>query len=490
MFSDDKIGLAQSCQFGIIVQNAKRTKKIQIYIRCKRPNSVGWVKPFFTILQIHWSQTLSTDLCLLACLPSQNLSPSRSFVSSYLCHCIRNWTNREYPITYSQWAYPTHFGFARISSSGHIENVSMEVQLTKFAKPSTSTRQIPNRTVSSSRATLFRYHRCGYDSLDCLRASRVCQDGLQPQISWKTFLCTSYFLRRKNWIFSINGFKIRQCPSCKRSIVILRTHNRKTAKHYGFLQNSYTLGCIFLQQRYHTAFRREKHWLRHCNKDAQLIEIANTVWALPRICQRLGSSRIYFPSSKFQERASFYCHKTPKTSRARRGSKEPFYLQRLCLSQGLGYQLRPYSRSRMEILLQQRLPRTSASGIQEFFFYGSDSYQKFLGKCYLHGNNSLGIRPGFSFSIPMPTRKSPALEHFNPSQRTLVASSRMGKTWQLQYFTATKTISTTGIVFQDSKSNIKGQVFDLGQFANIFFISLTRAIKKSPFIAVFQVVSG
>lgn len=465
-FIHDKMDFSNYCQYGIILQSEKRPRKIQIYIRSNRFNSLGRSCPFQTVLQIYWPQTLSANLCSLACLPSQKLSSCRPFSCSHIRYCSRYWKNSKYSVTHFQWAYPSHSRTSRISTSGHLENFPLEIHPPKSSKSTANPRQIPNQTIQASRITLLCYHRCGYDSVDCLRTSRVCPNGLQSQIPWETFLCSTYLQRRQNRFFSIIGVKTWQCPSFKRGMDILRTHHRKTAQHNGFFQNPYPSGCILLQWKDSTTFRREKYRICHCCQNVKTPEVANRFFPIPRICQRLGSNRIYFPSSKFQKGTSLYCHQTPQIVRTRRSPKKSFHFQKLCLSQSISYQFRSYSRRCLAILLQQRFSRTFAPGVEEFFFHGSNSNSQLPCKCNLHGNNSLGIRFGFSFSISMSARKDTTLEHFNTSPRTLVVTSRVGQTWRSQYFEAPKTIPTARFIFQNSKNNFKGQTFDLNQVAN------------------------
>lgn len=479
IITDIKYNVSQSSLKVMFVKYAKRTQKIQIYIRSHRPNPLGRACSFQPVLQIHWSQTFSADLCPLACLLSQDLSSGRCFPGSYLCYCHRHRKNSKYPITDSQRAHSADPGATRVPTSGHVEDFSLEIQLPKPPKPTTSPRQVPERTLFSSGTALFCHHRRGYDSPDCLWPSRVSQYGLQSQIPWEAFLRSAYFQRRQNRPFAFAPIKSWQYPSCKRGMGIFRTYHRKTSFHYGLIQNSHSSGCLFLQQGYHTAFRREKYWLRHCFQNAQISKVADTFRPLPRICQRLGGSRICLSGLKFQKRTSFYCHQTTNLPRTRGGPKKSFYLPKLCLSQGLSHQLRYQSRSSMAILLQQRLSRTPASGIQKFPFHGSNSNQKFLGKRCLHGNDPLGIRFGFGFPTSMSAKGNSTLEYFNASQRTLVVTSAVGQACQPQYSMVSQAIPTTRFVFQDSKSNFKGQTFNLGQFANMFYRTTDEKHQKS-----------
>ena len=428
-FIYDKIGFTNSVQFSTSMKDEKRSGKIQIPIRSHRTNSLGRTRPFQTVLQIHWFKTLSSDLRSLARLLSQNLSSCRPFLSSYFCNCSRDWKDSKYPFANFKWTYPSYPWTSRISTSGHITNISLEIQFQESSKSTTITRQIPNRTISPFWATLFSNHRCGHDSPDCFWTSRVSPDGLQSQISWEAFLCSTYFKRRASWTFSGDGAKSWQCLSHHWSMEFLRAYHRETTKYNRLFQNSHSAGCVILQQRHYPLIRREKYWLCHCCPNAQTSEVTNSFCLLSRICKGLGSSRMDVPSHRFQERASLYFYKTPKVHGTGRSSKKSFHFQELCLPQGFSYQLNPHPRSSLAILLQQRISRTSTAGIQEFLFHGSNSNPQFLGKCNLHGNNSLGIRFSISFPVPMPARRSTALEYFNPSQRTLVVTSRMGEAW-------------------------------------------------------------
>lgn len=207
--SVNKIGFPESCQFGIIVEDAKRTQKVQVYIRSKRIDSLGRTEPFCTVLQILWSQTLSANLCPLASLSLQNLSSSRYFFSSYLRDCCRYRTNREYSISHSQWTHPSYSWTSGIPSPRHIKNISVAFPAKELAKPSICTRPIQSRTFATTWITLFRHRRCGYDpqcllvqtSNGGLRTARTSEQGLQPQIPWKTFLCASAFQRRTQGLF-------------------------------------------------------------------------------------------------------------------------------------------------------------------------------------------------------------------------------------------------------------------------------------------------
>lgn len=486
MFIDDRTLLTQTVHFGIIVKDAKRTTKIQIYLRSYRPNSLGWTKPFCTVLQIIELKTLPPALCALAPISSKDVSSCRPFSCSHIRHSSRHWKNSEYSITHSQRSHPSDSGPAQLSSSGHLKDFPLEIQLAKPPKSPTSTRQISDRNIPSSWATLFCHHRCGYDSVDCFWTSGVSPDGLQSQIPWETFLCSTNLQRRQNRFLSITGVKTWQCPSFKRGMDILRTHHRKIAQHYGFLQNPHSSGCILLQWKDSTTFRREKYRICHCCQNVKTTEVANCLFPLPRICQRLGSNRIYFPSVKFQKGASFYCYKTTKSLGTRRSSKKPFHIQKLCLSQSFSNQSGSYSRRCLAILLQQGLSRTFTSGVQKFFFHGSNSNPQLPGKCHLYGDHSLGIRYCLSLSKLLSARKITTLEYFNTSQRTLVATSRVGQAWQLQYVTAPKTISTAGFVFQDSKSNFSCQTSDLNQFANTLIYQSDEKYQKNSVYSRFS----
>ena len=462
-----KYNLPQSSLKVMFVEYAKRTKKIQISIRSHRTNSLGRTCPFQTVLQIFEPQVLSSTSSSVASLSLQKLSSCRPFLSPYLCYCSGYWKNRKYSVSYSQWTYPANSWTPRVSPSGYFEDFPLEIQLPESSKSPTSSRQTKSQTISTSWATLFRNHRCRHDSPDCFWTSRVSPDGLQSQISWEAFLCSTYFKRRASWTFSGDGAKSWQCLSHHWSMEFLRAYHRETTKYNRLFQNSHSAGCVILQQRHHPLIRREKYWLCHCCPNAQTSEVTNSFCLLSRICKGLGSSRMDFPSHRFQKRASLYFYKTPKVPGTGRSSKKSFHFQELCLPQGFSYQLNPHPRSSLAILLQQRISRTSTAGIQEFLFHGSNSNPQFLGKRNLHGNNSLGIRSGISFPVPMPARRSTALEYFNPSQRTLVVTSRMGQTRKFQYPTPSQTVPTTGFVFQNSKSNFKGQTYNLSQFANI-----------------------
>lgn len=486
-FIDINYTIPQSSLKVRFVEYAKRAKKIQIYIRCHRLNPMGRAKPFFTVLQIPEPQILSPAPNSLAHLPPQELSSCRPFLVSYLCNSSRHWKNSKYSITYSQWAYPANSWAPRVSSPGYLEGFSLEIQFANPSKPPTFSRQIPKPVIQSPWATLLRHHRCRYDSFDCLRTSRVFPYGLQPQISWETFLCSPYFQRRPPWAFTRDGAKSWQCLSNHWGMEFLRTYHREIAKHNRLFQSQDPAGCVILQQRHYPLIRRETYRVCHCCQNAQTAKVTDSLCQLPRIYKRLGSSRVYISCSQFQKRTSFYRHKASQVPRTRRGSKKPFYLQRLCLSQGFSYQLRHYPGSGLAILLQQRLPGTPASGIQEFFLYGSDSNQKLLGKRRLHGNNPLGIRSGFSLSKLLPARRSSRLEYLNSSQRTLVASSRVGQNCQPQYSTASQTVSPTRFILQDSKSNFKGQTFSLSQSANILYSCSDDECQKN---SVFSRFSG
>ncbi len=486
-FIDINYTIPQSSLKVRFVEYAKRPKKIQIYIRCYWLNPLGRAKPFFTVLQISEPQILSPAPNSLAPLPPQELSSCRPFLVSYLCNSSRYWKNSKYSIAYSQWAYPANSWASRVSSPGYLENFSLEIQFTNTSKSSTFSRQIPKPAIQSPWTGLFLHHRCRYDSFDCLWTSRVHQDGLQPQIPWEAFLRSPYFQRRPLWTFTGDGAKSWQCLSNHWSMELFRTYHREIAKHNHLIQNPHSAGCVILQQRYHPLIRRETCRICHCCQNAQTAKVTDSLCQLPRIYKRLGSSRVYISSSQFQKRTSFYRHKAPQAPGTRRGTKKPFYLQRLCLPQGLGYQLRPYPRSGLAILLQQRLSRTSASGIQELFLHGSNSNQEFLGKCRLHGDNPLGIRSGFGLSKLVPAGRSSRLEYLNPSQRTLVASSRVGQNCQPQYSTTSQTVSATRFIFQDSKSNFKGQAFNLSQFANMLYSCSDDECQKN---SVFSRFSG
>ncbi len=167
--------MTQILQNDILMTNAKRLKKIQIYIRSHRLNPMGRTKSFFAVLQIAGFKTLSPTICKVAQISSQDISSRRSFSCPYICYSRGYWANREYPITNTQWIYPAGFRLVRISTSGHIKNFSMEIQRTKPSKSSTNSRQISVRNIQTSRTPLFCYHRCGYDSNDCIRTPGIRQ---------------------------------------------------------------------------------------------------------------------------------------------------------------------------------------------------------------------------------------------------------------------------------------------------------------------------
>lgn len=426
--------------------NVKRPAKNQLYIREKRLNPLGRTNSICAFLQIIEFKTPPATLCVLARIPSQEVSSCRPLSGSYIRHCRRHWQNRKHLISCSQWFYPASTGFTRVSPSRHLKDFSLEVQSRESSEPSARPRQIPSPAVSTAGNDLFRHHRCGYDSAHCIRASRICHDGLQPQIPRKALVCPYYLQRRQNWPFFVNGAKVWQYPICKRDMGILRANYRKTAQYYGLIQNTHPSGCFFLQQRYYPSPRREKHRICHCFQNVPTAKVANSFRPLPRIRTRLGSGGIYFSGSKFQERTPFYRHQAPHIDGAGTGAKKPFYLQRLRLSQGVSHQLRDYPGSSLALLLQQGVSGTPAAGIQEFFLHGSNSHQKLLGKRCVHGNDSLGIRPDSGFSISMLTQRVSTLEYLNHSQRALVAASRVGEAWQQQYPAASQTIPTAGII--------------------------------------------
>jgi len=265
------------------MENAKRTEKIPFYIRENRFNSMGRIKPICTVLQIFRPALLPAALCPLAILSPSQLSSLRSFSIPHLCHCSRYRKNREYPITHSQWPHSSNFRFARIPTQGYLKNIPLEVQLARSSKSSICPRQIQSRIVSSFGTILFRNHRCGYDSFDCFRTSRVFPYGLQPQIPWEALLCPAHFQRRPPWAFPGDGAKSRQCLSNHWGMEFLRTYHRETTKHNRIFQNSHSAGCVILQQRHYPLIRRETYRIRHCCQNAQTAKITNSLCPLPRI---------------------------------------------------------------------------------------------------------------------------------------------------------------------------------------------------------------
>src|SRR3989338_5812850 len=297
-FIDINYTIPQSSLKVRFVEYAKRPKKIQIYICCHRLNPLGWAKSFFTVLQISKPQILSPAPNSLAPLPPQELSSCRPFLVSYLCNSSRHWKNSKYSIAYSQLTYPANPWTSRVPSPGYLENFSLEIQFANSSKPSTFSRQIPKPAIRSPWTGLFRHHRCGYDSFDCLRTSRVFPDGLQPQISWETFLRSPYFQRRPTWAFTGDGAKSWQCLSHHWGMELLRAYHRETAKHYILFQNPDPAGCVILQQRHYPLIRRETYRICHCCQNAQTAKVTNSLRQLPRIYKRLGSSRVYISSSQ------------------------------------------------------------------------------------------------------------------------------------------------------------------------------------------------
>lgn len=479
--------LTQPYKNDTYMTNAKRPAKNRFYIREKRFNPLGRTDSICAVLQIAKSKTPPATLCALARIPSQTILSRRPFAYPYIRHYRRDRQNRKYPVSYSQWLYSASFRPAGIPSQGYFKNFLMEIQFRESPEPSTRPRQIQRSAVSTAGNNLLSHYRRGYDSADCLWASRISSNGLQPQIPRETLLRPAHFQRRPDWPFSINATKTRQSSPCQGGSGIFRAGYRKTAQYYSFIQNPHAPRRFFLRQRNNTIFRREKHKIRYSCQNLRSAEITDALCPLPRIYQRLGSSGFYLSGLKLQERTPFCRHQAAQITGTGRSATKPFYFQELRLSQGFNYQLRNYSGSSLALLLQQRLPGTFTSRIQKFFLYGSNSHQKFLGKRRLYGDDSLGIRFNNSFSIPMFTQRASALEYFNASQRALVAAGRMGQARQQQYPAASQAIPTPGIILQDSKSDFKGQTFNLGRFANRFFISPTSYVKKELFIAVFQV---
>ena len=130
-FCDDEKVFSETYQNDRIVKSAKRTSFHPIYIRRERFDPIWRSVPFSSVLQIHWTETLSTDICPLACLLLQNLSSSRYFSGAPLCYCCRYRKNRKYTILDPQWSDSTNSGAARISPSGHFENFPLAIQLTQ-----------------------------------------------------------------------------------------------------------------------------------------------------------------------------------------------------------------------------------------------------------------------------------------------------------------------------------------------------------------------
>jgi hypothetical protein len=446
---------SQSYPLGSIVKYAQGTKKISVYLRKNRAYTLWRPQSFPFFLQEFCNSSLSPSFCSMAQLLSSGVPSGRPFPGSRLLHCSWHRSHREHSMPHTQWLDTSAAGLEQFPASGHPEGVSSSFWGERASKSADCTRQIADRTLSSMWASIQCHRRCRHYQLDHLRIAGRYRPRLYRQTALHAiFLRTNHFQRRSNRFYARHGTETGQCPCRYGNYRFPATYSAKAPYDDCRHAHSCTTRRCFLRQSHHRTLAGSTFGLCGGRQHVPAFEKKDGDSPISRVPKWLGGRRVYLHSFQLEEEASL-CGRAQACGFGIPGDSKTFvYLQALHLPPRVGNQPGIDSSSGLALLLRSRFSRTAAAGIQRFLYDGKDSYAQLLGQRCLYGNDSLGIRLGAEFSVFLFASRGSTLEYFNPAQRTLVGSRRMGEKTQSQFVDFAKEVSSARSFSQNPERGV------------------------------------
>src|SRR5215813_3727252 len=424
---------SQTYLLGSFVRNAQRSAKIHLQLRKKRLDSL-WRPQLVSLLLPRFCNTpfFATDGWLARLQPSR-VSPGRSFSVSCLFDCGRVGAHRKHSISGAQRTHSAVAGVERLSSSRHLANLLVAFWTQLVAQPANRPRQAPDGVVPPLESSLQRYCGCRYHGVDDLWSTRRCGPRLYSQATPSAiFVCPDSIQRRAQRSEPGGRTASGEHSGLGRSRGIPPKCARQAAGIDCSIAHPLATGWSILRSQDHRTFGKSRVQLRDGSPHDQPSEEKNAGRPLPRICQRLGSSRIFLHSLGLATRATFRSRAATGSGRTRGGPTPSVHLQALYLSPRAADQPGTEPGRSLAFLLQPSLSRTPVARVQGSLRHEQDPESQFLGQRRLSGSDHVGLRLGFGFSKTLFASRSTALEHLYLASRALVAASRVGATWQSQ----------------------------------------------------------
>ena len=301
----DRMSVAETSLLVRFVQNAKRDKKNQHFLRGFAPDTLWRDGSFSTVLSKTGFETSFAKLCFLES-PKQSLPSSRIDFDDNLHYGSWHETNFGYAHSSLQQLFPKFVGVGKLSQTFHPERISEGIELLGVGRYHPGSRSLAQEDVYSSQVS----HKFDFRSgLHCPSSIRLENSGsqsrLQSQEAPPPQLLPFDLLRRPQPRFLAWDVAPWRYTSGHRSPDALVGCSKEDTKVS--LPHTHSSRFGILRPQIHRASRRRRSWLCGCGQDDLSHQDKGSESSLPQFQKRrLAGSSIYLSTLELEKIPSFY----------------------------------------------------------------------------------------------------------------------------------------------------------------------------------------
>src|SRR6266404_5826736 len=475
VFHRQKSGFSQTYFLSRFVRHAQRSAKVLFRLRKKRLDSLWGPQPVSGLLSRICNSSLPSAFGSVARVRPPGLPSRRSVSGPCVLHRGGLGPRREQPVPDPQRTHSAAAGSRRLPPPRHAEDFLAPFRTPALGQPASRPRQTSGGTLPAPGRALQRDGGCRYDDAAHLRNSGRSGTRLCSQSASHPILLRSDSLQRGTHRtqpgHATEGW---ECPCLGGKRGVPAAHPGQAAFVDRRFPHSAPTRWSFLRPQDHRAPGKSRARLHRGGADVPAFEAKDGGRPLSRVRSRLGGRRVYLHPVPL-ERGTSFCGGAPTRGVGDRRDPTAFvHLQEIYLPPSPGHQHRPDASRGLAFLLRPRLPGTFDSGVQRFLRHGQDSDAQLLGQRRLYGSDSLGLRLGVGFSVPLSASRIATLEYLHPPPRAVVASGGMGAARQSQLFGPAGEVSSARSLCENPASYGESGAAGLTEFAIVPICDLSQ----------------